>query len=191
MKAVMEAQSRETAGTGTARALRRQGMIPAIIYGNKEQSEMIALDAKKIAHEAQKMDFFNKLWDITVSGKTRKVIAKAVQRHPVNDQLIHVDFMRVNADSKVVVSIPLRFVNEDQSPALKRQGLLNIIVHHLEIVCPANLIPEGLEVDLTGLEMHQNVALSRLALPKGAQPTHPERDAILATVVAPASGDDA
>lgn len=191
MTAVMEAQSRATAGTGTARALRRQGMVPAIIYGNKEESEMIALDAKKLTHESQKMDFFNKLWDINVSGKTRKVIAKAVQRHPVNDQLIHVDFMRVNADSKVIVSIHLRFINEDQSPALKRQGLLNVIVHHLEIECPANVIPEGLEVDLTGLEMHQNVALSRLALPKGASARHPERDAILATVVAPGAGDEA
>ena len=139
MKAVMEAQARAIAGTGTARALRREGMVPAIIYGDKQESEMIAIDAKMLTHEAQKMDFFNKLWDVKVNGKSRKVIAKDIQRHPVTDKLIHVDFMRVNADSKVTVSVPLRFVNEDQSPALKRQALLNIIVHHLEIECPAGV----------------------------------------------------
>lgn len=187
MKAVMEAQARATAGTGTARELRRQSMVPANIYGNKQESEMIALDAKTITLETQKTDFFNKLWEIVVAGKVHKVIAKAVQRHPVSDKLVHVDFMRVNSDSKVVVSVPLRFVNEELSPALKRQGLLNIIIHHLEIECPADVIPESIEVDLNGLEMHQNINLSRITLPKGAKPKHPERDAVVATVVAPAS----
>lgn len=189
MAAVMEAKTREQAGTGTARELRRQGMVPANIYGNKQDSEMIALDAKTVTLEAQKLDFFNKLWTINVGGKARKVIAKDVQRHPVNEQLLHVDFMRVNDDSKVIVSIPVRFLNEDQSPALKRQGLLNIVIHHLDIECPANSIPEAIEVDLTGLEMHQSVVLSALKLPKGVRPTHPERDEVVATVVAP--GGDA
>lgn len=182
----MEAQARANAGTGTARALRRQGMVPAIIYGNKQESEMIAIDAKALTQEAQKRDFFNKLWDIKVEGKSRKVIAKDLQRHPVNDQLLHVDFMRVNADSKVVVSIPLRFINEDQSPALKRQAILNVIVHNLEIECPADVIPESIIVDLAGLEMHQSILLTSITLPKGAQPKNAERDAVVATIVAPA-----
>lgn len=187
MSATMEAKARNQAGTGTARALRREGMVPAIIYGNKQESEMIAIDFKIATHEAQKMDFFNKLWTVNVDGKARKVIAKDVQRHPVNDQLLHVDFMRVNDDSKVVVSIPVRFKNEDQSPALKRQGLLNIVIHHLDIECPANGIPEAIEVDLAGLEMHQSVVLSGLTLPKGVRAKNPERDEVVATVVAPAS----
>lgn len=186
MTAMMEAKKRNQAGTGTARALRRQGMVPAIIYGNKQESEMISLDAKNVTQEAQRLDFFNKLWTIDIDGQSRKVIAKDVQRHPVNDKLLHVDFMRVEADSRVVVSIPVKFIHEDQSPALKHQGLLNVIVHHLEIECPVNVIPTAIEVDLTGLEMHQSVSLTHLNLPTGAKPAHPERDAVIATIVAPA-----
>lgn len=186
MNTTIEAQGREKAGTGTARALRREGQIPAIVYGANKPSDMITVNERAIAGEANKRGFFNKLWTVKVGSNAQKVIAKDVQHHPVTGQILHMDFMRVSEDSRVVVSIPVQFINEDQSPAIKRQGVLNTIVNFLEVECPALEIPETLQVDLTGLEMHHSVELSRIELPKGVQPVNPSRDAILATVIAPA-----
>jgi large subunit ribosomal protein L25 len=188
---IIEAQSRAKAGTGTSRSLRREGMIPAIVYGNKQEPEMIAVNAREINKELQHAGFFSRLINLSIAGKNQNVLVKDVQIHPVTDLPLHVDFMRVNKDSKVHVSVQLHFVNEDKAPAIKRGGLLNVIVHSLEVVCSPESIPESLNVDLNGLEMHHSVQLSSIKLPAGVKAAHPERDAVIATVVAPAGEDKA
>jgi large subunit ribosomal protein L25 len=188
---IIEARERSKAGTGTARAIRREGMIPAIVYGDKKDSEMIAVEARLIAKESQSAGFFSTLYTLKMGNQSQRVLVKDIQIHPVKDIPLHVDFMRVNKDSKVSVFVPVHYINEDKSPALKRGGLLNVIIHSLEISCPAEEIPESLAVDLNGLEMNQSVQLSLLGLPAGCKAAHPERDAVLATVVAPAGEEKA
>jgi large subunit ribosomal protein L25 len=188
---IIEAQERAKSGTGTARAIRREGMIPAIVYGNKIEPEMIAVDSKQIFRESQSAAFFSTLYTLKVNNNTQRVLVKDIQIHPVKDTPLHVDFMRVNKDSKVSVFIPIHYINEEKSPAIKRGGLLNIIAHNLETVCPAENIPEFLVVDLNGLEMHQSVQLSNIKFPEGCKAAHAERDAVLATVVAPAGEEKA
>lgn len=182
---IIEAQERARAGTGVARAVRREGMIPGIIYGEKKTPEMISLDLKTIMHEAQHANFFSKLYTIKIGGNTQRVIAKDLQVHAVTEIPLHIDFQRIGKDSKVHVFIPVHFVNEEKSPAIKRGGALNIIIHNLEMYCPADSIPEQIEIDLASLEMHQSITLDAVELPKGSKLANAERDHVLASVVAP------
>ena len=187
----LQAQERVGRGTGVARALRRQGMIPGIIYGDNKEPEMIAVDYKVLNHECQSLAFFSKIVTLSLGNKKQQVLVKDVQLDPVKDFPIHVDFQRVNKDSKIHVSIPLVFVNEDKAPGIKRGGTLNIIIHSLEIVCPPQSIPEKLVVDLAGADMGVSIHLEVLKLPAGARAAHPERDHVLATLVAPSSDTEA
>ena len=184
----LTAQSRENKGTGPARALRRADMVPGIIYGDNKEPQMIAVGFKALAREHLSSNFFSKVFTLEISGKKQEVIAKDIQLHPVSDAPLHVDFQRVNKDSKVNLFIPLTFINEEKSPAIKRGGALNIIIHSLEITCSPHLIPENLVIDLSGVELHQSILIEHLKLPEGAKAAHPARDNVLATVVAPSGG---
>ncbi len=181
----LQAQERLSGGTGVARALRRQGMVPGIIYGDNKQPEMIVVDYKILNQECHTLAFFSKVITLNVDNKKQQVIVKDVQLHPVKDIPIHVDFQRVNKDSKVHVSVPLIYINEDKAPGIKRGGALNIILHTLELVCPTQSIPEKLVVDLSGAEMGVSIHLESLQLPAGAKAAHADRDHVLATIVAP------
>lgn len=181
----INASARTSSGTSGARSVRNSGMVPGIIYGNKKDPEMIALDPQTLLAECMQPGFFSRLYSISINGKEQEVLAKDVQYHPVTDRPLHVDFMRVSKGSKVHVFVPVNFINEDKAPGIKRGGVLNIVHHNLELICPAHAIPEKLVVDLTGRDINQTIHLESLSLPADVVAAHPERDNTIATIVAP------
>lgn len=181
----LNASQRTLSGTGGARAVRASGLVPGIIYGNKKDPEMIAMDPKALMVECLQPGFFSRLYAIAIDGKAQEVLAKDVQFHPVTDRPLHVDFMRVGKGAKVHVFVPVVFINEDKAPGIKRGGVLNIVHHNLELICPAQFIPEKLTIDLTGRDINQTIHLEDLTLPEGVVAAHPERDNTVATIVAP------
>lgn len=185
MAITLNASSRTLSGTGGARAVRASGRVPGIIYGNKKDPEMIALDPKALMTECLQPGFFSRLYSIAVDGEEQEVLAKDVQLHPVTDHPLHVDFMRVSKDARVNVFVPVTFMNEDKAPGIKRGGVLNVVHHNIELICPARSIPEKLTVDLTGRDINQTIHLDALTLPEGVIAAHPERDNTIATIVAP------
>lgn len=185
MTEAIKATIRDQSGTGPARAARRQGLVPAILYGGKKTPEHIAITEKQLLIEINSTHFFNRVFQLDVAGQKQTAIAKSLQLHPVTDRPLHVDFYRVEKDSKIHVFVPVEFINDDKSPGIKRGGVLNVIAHTLEVICPANAIPEVLTVDLTGLEIGHSLHLDALSLDKNVSVAHPERDHTLATIVAP------
>src|SRR5689334_4772990 len=131
----LSAERRDRAGKGAARATRRAGRVPAVIYGDKKEPLLISLEPRALSRELQKPGFFAKLLNLTVDGETVRTLPRDVQVHPVSDAPLHVDFMRVGASTKITVAVPVQFVNQDKSPGLKRGGSLNIVRHEIELVC--------------------------------------------------------
>lgn len=185
MADVIEVQLRERSGTGAARATRCKGMIPGIIYGAGENPKMIQIDPAILMKEANKTGFFSKVFTLALDGKKQQVISKYLQLHPVTDHPLHVDFMRVSKGTKIHVHVPIEFINDDKAPGLKRGGVLNIVLHHIELICPVDDIPEKLTIDITGLEMNHTIHADALRLPKNIVIAHKERDSTLATIIAP------
>jgi len=182
---VLEVRARERAGTGAARAARRQGLVPGILYGGKEEPLPISMDDRAIRQAIQQPGFFSKLMQLKLDGKTVEVLPRDVQVHPVTEAPVHVDFMRVAADTKIKIDVPVRFENEAASPGLKRGGVLNIVRHEIEVMCAVSAIPEVFVFDLTGLDIGDSVHISRLALPPGVRLTITDRDFTVASVAAP------
>lgn len=187
----LNASARTLSGTGGARAVRVSGMVPGIVYGNNKDPEMISMDPKALMTECLQPGFFSRLYSVSIDGKEQEVLAKAVQFHPVTDRPIHVDFMRISKGAKVHVFVPIVFVNEDKAPGIKRGGVLNIVHHNLELICPAQSIPAKLTVDLTGRDINQTIHLESLDLPDGVVAAHPDRDNTIATIVAPTVMEEA
>lgn len=183
----LAAQPRVRAGKGAARQTRREGRVPGVIYGNKQDPLMISLEPKELMRELQKAGFFATLFDVQLDGAKHRVLPRDVQFHPVTDKPIHVDFLRVAADTKVNVDVPVIFRNEAASPGLKRGGVLNIVRHEIELVCSADNIPHELVVDLTGLDIGDSVHISAIKLPEGVVPAISDRDFTVATIVAPSA----
>jgi large subunit ribosomal protein L25 len=181
----LNASSRTLSGTGGARAVRGTGMVPGIIYGNKKDPEMISIDPKVLMTECLQPGFFSRLYSVAIDGKEQEVLAKAVQFHPVTDRPLHVDFMRISKGAKVHVFVPIAFINDDKAPGIKRGGVLNVVHHNLELICPAQSIPEKLTIDLAGKDINQTIHLEELNLPEGVVAAHPDRDNTIATIVAP------
>ena len=179
------ADPRERAGKGTARAARREGQIPAVIYGNNENPILITLDKIQLEQEMSKNGFFIRLIDVEVEGKKHRVLPRDTQFHPVTDQPLHVDFLRYSADRRLTVEVPVQFLNENDSPGLKTGGVLNVVRHAIEISCIADSIPEMFEVDLTGLEVGDSIHASTLSLSEGVELTISDRDFTIATIAAP------
>tara|TARA_Y100001936_G_scaffold104345_1_gene102544 strand:- start:409 stop:1095 length:687 start_codon:yes stop_codon:yes gene_type:complete len=179
------ASSRVRAGKGTARAARREGQIPAVIYGNNENPILVTLDKIQLEQEMSKNGFFIRLIDVEVEGKKHRVLPRDTQFHPVTDQPLHVDFLRYSADRKLTVEVPVQFLNENDSPGLKTGGVLNVVRHTIEISCIADSIPEMFEVDLTGLEVGDSIHASTLSLSEGVELTISDRDFTIATIAAP------
>lgn len=180
----MQAQSREGTGKGTARALRREKRIPAVIYGNNQAPVTITLDEKEITMEYHKAHLFTTLVDIDVDGKKELVLARDVQTHVVTDNLLHVDFLRVSAKTKIAVMVPVHFINEKDC-AMSAGAILNTVRHEIELNCRATEIPESIDVDLTGKEFGDSVNLSDANLPDGVTPVISDRDFTIATLVEP------
>lgn len=181
----LTAEVRDRAGKGAARGIRRSGRVPAVIYGNKQDTLMITLEPKELERELQKPGFFTHLYDVKINGSAHRVLPRDVQLDPVKDRPLHVDFLRVSADSTIRVNVPVRFINHGMSPGLKRGGVLNIVRHTVEMFCRADAIPDHLTVDLDGHDIGSSIHISMMAIPEGARPAIRDRDFTVATVAAP------
>ncbi|NGN41349.1 50S ribosomal protein L25/general stress protein Ctc [Mesorhizobium sp. CGMCC 1.15528] len=182
----LKAEAREQVGKGSARAVRRNGKVPAVIYGDKQPPLAIALSYKDIYYKIHGGGFKTTIATIDLDGKKIQVLPKDYQLDPVRDFPMHVDFLRVGKNTEVNVNVPVHFTNEEKSPGIKRGGVLNIVRHDVEFHCPANAIPEFIEVDLTGLDIGDSVHISAIKLPKDVKPVISDRDFTIATVAAPA-----
>ncbi|MBL8706387.1 MAG: 50S ribosomal protein L25/general stress protein Ctc, partial [Rhodospirillales bacterium] len=182
----LNAQAREKAGKGAARSTRRDGRVPAVIYGNKEAPSLISLDPKEVDREYARRGFFARPLDVEVGGKKQRVLPRDVQKDPVSDRPLHVDFMRIGADTRIRVEVPVVFVHDDQSPGLKRGGVLNIVRRQIELYCSIDTIPEKLTVSLAGLDIGDSVHISKVELPKGVKPTI-ARDFTVASIAVPSA----
>lgn len=178
-------ESRDRAGKGTARATRRAGRTPAVIYGNKEEPIMISAETRAIRIQMHKPGFFTNLFELDLDGKKHRVLARDLQLHPVTDEPEHVDFLRVGKNTEITLEIPVEFINEEKCPGLKVGGVLNIARHEVEVTCLASEIPESIVVDLEGKELGEAVKISSVNLPKGVVPTITDRDFTIASVAAP------
>ena len=181
----LPAEARERAGKGASRALRRDGRTPAVIYGGNQAPEQIHVEEKELVKQLMTGHFFNSIVEIEVGGTTIKTLPKDVAFHPVTDRPLHADFLRLTADSKVAVQVPVVFVNEDASPGLKKGGVLNIVRHELELLCPNEDIPGEIQIDVTGKDVGDSIHISDVTLPKGVTSAITDRDFTIATLVAP------
>ena len=180
----LSAEPRLKAGTGAARATRRMGRVPAIIYGDKREPTMISLAPRELARALARPGFFATLVDVSIDGATHRTLPRDVQYHPVSDMPLHVDFMRVAAGAQVTVAIPVVFINYERSVGLRRGGILNIVRHGVEMVCSVDNIPERLVVDLDGLDIGDSIHIGAVEMPPGARVAIHERDFTIATIAA-------
>lgn len=181
----LSAEARERAGKGASRHLRREGRVPAVIYGGNEEPTGIHLEEKGLIKSLRTGHFMNQVVLIDVGGKQTRTLPKDVQFHPVTDRPLHVDFLRIGEHSQVHVNVPVRFENEEKSPGLKRGGVLNIVRHELELVVDAAEIPDEVVVDLSGYDVGESIHISSVTLPQGAKSAIEDRDFTVATIVAP------
>lgn len=183
----LEAQLRERAGKGAARRDRRNGRIPAVVYGAGKDPVMVTFDPGTLDREVYKPGFFTRLYDIRVPDKKIKemAICRDLQLDPVTDRPIHLDFLRVSATTDVTINVPVHFVGEEESPGLKRGGVLDIVRHDIELLCQADRIPSHVEVDVSGLDLNDSVHISMVSIPEGARPTIEDRDFTIASIAAP------
>ena len=181
------ATKRERAGKGAARAARREGLVPSVIYGAKKEPAMINIDPRAITKEYWAGHFGTRLWEIDVEGKKERVLPRDLQKHPITDFIEHVDFLRVSAKTVVNVNVPVSFTNEEECPGLKKGGVLNVVRYEIEVACRADSIPESIEVDMGGFELGDSVHISHVKLPEGAKPTIDDRDFTIATITVPSS----
>ncbi|TKT77335.1 50S ribosomal protein L25/general stress protein Ctc [Aquamicrobium sp. LC103] len=182
----LTAEARERVGKGSARELRRNGKVPAVIYGDKQDPIAIALPYKEVFQRMHGGGFMTTIATIDVAGKKYQVLPKDYQLDPVRDFPMHVDFLRVSKNTVVTVAIPVHFINEEKSVGIKRGGVLNIVRHDIEATCPANAIPDFIEVDLAGTDIGDSIHISAITLPKDVKPTITDRDFTVATIAAPA-----
>lgn len=182
---VLKAQAREGVGKGAARELRRQGRVPAVIYGDKKPPVTVSVAFKDALKSIYSGGFKSHVLDLDVDGTVHKVIPRDYQLDVVMDQPVHIDFLRVSGSSTITVEVHVEFINEEKSPGLKRGGTLNVVRHTVELIAPANAIPEAVTVDLSGTEIGDSLHISAVTLPKGVKPTITDRDFTIATVVAP------
>lgn len=185
----LQAQARERSGKGGARAVRRQGRIPAIVYGGGAPPRKISLDAKETIRLLQQPRFFATVMDIEIDGTVEHVLPREAQYHPVTDRPLHLDFVRAAAGARVTVAVPVRFINEATCPGLRRGGVLNIVRREVELVCPADAIPTELVADLSGFDIGESVHIRHVTLPQGVRPVITDRDFTIASIVPPTTGE--
>jgi large subunit ribosomal protein L25 len=178
----LKATARPRAGKGASRQARREGKVPAVIYGDGQPPETIALDYNELWKQVLKGHFTSTVFEIDVEGKKNRVIPRDLQVDPVKDKPIHVDFLRIGKEGLIRVQVPVRFIKEGQSPGLKRGGVLNIVRHEIEVTCPYDKIPPHFEVDLDGLEIGRSIHISSITLPEDVTPTIKGRDFTIATI---------
>ncbi len=183
----LPAELRERAGKGASRSLRREGRVPAVIYGGKEEPTPIHVEEKLLVKQLMTGHFMNSIVIVEVNGKKVRTLPKDVALHPVSDRPMHADFLRLSKDAKIDVQIPVVFVNEEASPGLKKGGVLNVVRHELDLVCESDKIPSEIQVDVTGLEVGDSIHISSVTLPEGSESAITDRDFTIATIVAPSA----
>jgi large subunit ribosomal protein L25 len=181
------ATARPRVGKGAARATRREGNVPAVIYGDKKAPESIALNHNELVRLIRRGHFMASVFDIKVDGRSVRALPRDIQFDPVKDQPVHVDFQRIAADGRIRLAVPVELINEDKSPGMRRGGVLNIVRHEIEIFCPAASIPSGIEVDLTGADIGSSIHISAVKLPEGVEPTITDRDFTIVTIAGSAA----
>lgn len=179
------AEARDRAGKGAARAARRAGMVPGVIYGEGAAPTMINMNSRTVFRLMRDPAHLTHLYLIEVGGESHKALCRDVQYHPVSDEPLHLDFLRVGDKTKITVEVPVQFVNEEKSPGLKRGGVLNVVRHEIEMVCLAGDIPDHITVDLSGWDVGDTIHISAIPLPDGVRPTITDRDFTVATIGAP------
>jgi large subunit ribosomal protein L25 len=184
MKAVatFEATPRENTGKGAARTLRRQGFVPAIVYGHQAEPAKISLPLKELTLQYYKGSFFNKIVDITIDGKVVHTLPRDVQTHPVTDIIEHADFQRVDKDSVIHVHVPVRVLNQEKSVGLKRGGVLNIVRHEIELICKPDSIPASVDVDVLSMDIGHSLHINDVKLPDNVKTAIKGRNFTIITV---------
>src|SRR5205807_4916588 len=180
----IKATARPRAGKGAARAVRREGRVPGVIYGDQKPPLNISLDHVELKRTIFAGHFLTTVYDLDIEGSKHRVIPRDYQLDPVRDLPVHVDFMRLGEGAKIRVHIPVHVTNADQAPGVKRGGTINIVEHTIEVYCPADAIPQAFDVDISGLDISHSKHLSEIALPSNVKPTK-RRDLTLVTIVAP------
>jgi len=182
---VMAATAREKVGKGSARASRREGHVPAVIYGDGKPPLSITVERKQLVRDLETGSFFTSIYDVQIDGTGNRVLPRDVQLHPVSDIPMHVDFLRIGANTTVAVEVPVEFLNEDTCPGLRQGGVLNVVRYAVEVSCRPDLIPNSIVVDLAGAEMGDSLHISAVELPEGVTATITDRDFTIATIAAP------
>ena len=183
----LPAETRERAGKGASRAVRREGRVPAVVYGANQPPLSIHVEEKGLIRMMSNGHFMNSVVMIDVGGQQTRTLPKDVQFHPVTSRPNHVDFLRISEHSKVTVNVPVRFDGEEECPGLKRGGVLNVVRHDLELTCDAAEIPDEIHIDLRGLDIGDSIHISAVNLPNGVESAITDRDFTIATLVAPSA----
>ena len=187
----LSAETRERAGKGASRAGRREGRVPAGIYGQNKEPGQIHVEEKALVKALSDGDFMNTVVMIDVGGEATRTLPKDVQFHPVTDRPLHVDFFRIGEHSTVTVEVPIRFTGEEESRGLKRGGVLNAVRHEIELICDAAEIPDEVVIDLSGYDIGDSIHISQVTLPKGTKAAITDRDFTVATISGSAAGESA
>lgn len=182
----LQATARGGAGKGAARAVRREGRVPGVVYGDKKEPQNISFAYNELQPHVNTGRFMSTLVDLEVDGTVVRAIPRDIQFEPVRDFISHVDFLRLGKGARIHVEIPVHFKNHLDSPGIKKGGVLNIVRHEIDLYCPADFIPDEILIDLTGLEIGQSIHISAVKLPENVTPAIRERDFTIATIAAPA-----
>ena len=183
--AVLPAEQRDRAGKGAARATRREGFVPGVIYGAKKEPVLFKMDPRVLTRAFAETAFMSTQFTVSIGADEHRVLPRDVQFHPVSDKPIHVDFLRVSDSTRVRVFVPVDFINEDESEGLTRGGVLNVVRHEVELMCTVAAIPDSLVVNLAGMDINDSAKISDVDLPEGVKPTISDRDFTIATIAAP------
>ena len=182
---LIQATIRTTQTRGQVNTLRKNGEVPGIIYGGESANEKISLIKKDVKNLIDKENFLSNVISINIDGKDQRVLPRDIAFDAVSDEPIHIDFLRIVKDAKIILEIPVKFINHELSPGLKRGGVLNIVRRKVELRCPTENIPRELTVDLNGLDIGSSIKISSINLPENITPTIQGRDFVIATVAAP------
>ena len=181
----LKAIIRENTSSGSNNKLRSKGLIPAILYGGKNANQNISIDKKEITNLINTDTFLSKVLELDINGKKEKVIPRDIAFNVVSEEPIHIDFMRIIAGKKIILEIPVKFINHPDSPGLKRGGVLNIVRRKIELKCPAENIPNEIVIDLAGTDIGTSIKISTVKLSENVVPTITDRDFVIATVASP------
>jgi large subunit ribosomal protein L25 len=178
----MKAALRDSTGSAAARKMRKQELVPAIVYGGNKDAQNISVERKAVWRQLETGHFLSTIYMLDLEGEKVRVIPRDIQLDPVRDFPLHVDFMRVSKSSRIDVEVSVEFLDEEKSPGLKRGGVLNIVRHTIELSCPADAIPQSIEFSLAGLDIGDSIHISAVTLPQGVTPTITDRDFTVATI---------